>query len=95
MKCLWVLFILGQVANAGNMNYQQENGYYETNDTVYGKHPSKRKVYTIKALETLAVYGATKIFPKYEQEIVRGASSVVWGVIYYDHKQGITMGFKW
>jgi len=95
MKFLWVLFIAGQLLNAGNMNYQQESGYYEINDGIYGKHPSKKKVYTVKALETLGVYGATKIFPKYEQAIVGGASGFVWGIICYDHKQGVELKVRW
>ncbi len=95
MKPLWILFIAGQILNAGNMNYQQENGYYEINDSIYGKHPSKQKVYTIKALETLGVYGATKIFPKHEESIVAGASGFVWGFIYYDNKRGIELKYEW
>ena len=95
MKVLWALFIAGQLLNAGNMNYQQEHGYYEINDSIYGKHPSKGKVYTVKALETLVVYGATKILPKYEEAIVAGASGFVWGFIYYDNKQGVAFKFKW
>lgn len=96
MKLLWVLFIAGQIVNAGNMNYQQENGYYEINDRIYGKHPSKNKVYSIKAFECLGVYGATKIFPKYEKPILGAVTAGVWGMIYYDHKKlGITLGFNW
>jgi len=31
VKFLWALFIAGQIISAGNMNYQQEAGYYEYN----------------------------------------------------------------
>ena len=95
VKTLWILFIAGQILNAGNMNYQQEHGYYEINDGIYGEHPSKGRVYTVKVLETLAVYGATRIFPRHEEAIVAGASGFVWGFIYYDNKRGIDLKFRW
>ena len=77
------------------MNYQQEHGYYEINDRIYGKHPSKKKVYTIKAIETGAVYIGAKIFPKYEKPLLVGSNLVVWNMIYCDHKRGITLGVEW
>ena len=43
MNYLWALFIAGQILSAGNMNYQQEAGYYEINHYVYSRHPSKER----------------------------------------------------
>ncbi len=94
MKLLWVLFIAGQIVSAGNVNYAQENGYYEIN-SIYGEHPSKQKVYAIKAAECLALYGLTKAIPKYEEHLLVSASSIVWTFIYYDNRRGLTLGFKW
>jgi len=48
MNWLWALFIAGQILSAGNMNYQQEMGYWEINP-IYEKHPSKQQVYFTKA----------------------------------------------
>ncbi len=95
MKLLWILFILGQFLNAGNMNYQQANGYYEINDQMYGKHPSKKEVYTIKALEVGGVYGLTKILPMCKIEILIGANLTVFGVMIYDNKKSVKFGFEW
>ena len=94
MKTLWILFLAGQILSAGNVNYQQEAGYYEIN-SLYGEHPSKQKVYTIKAIECLGIYGLTKAFPKYEEHILVSANSVVWTFIYYDNQRGIALNFRW
>jgi hypothetical protein len=94
VKLLWVLFITGQILSAGNMNYQQENGYYEIN-SLYGKHPSRQEIYTIKATECLAVYGLTKAFPKYKEHILVSANTMVWTFIYYDNQRGIALNFRW
>ena len=94
MNYLWALFIAGQIISAGNMNYQQEMGYYEIN-FIYGKHPSKEQVYITKAVEVGVVYGLTKLMPKYEKEIVSFASGVCWGFIYSDKQKGIHLGFRW
>lgn len=94
MKYLWVLFIAGQILNAGNMNYQQQNGYYEINP-IYGEHPSANQIYKIKALECVGLYGLTKIVPKYEKPMLVLANTVVWGMIYMDNKSGISLAFRW
>jgi len=94
MNYLWALFIAGQIISAGNMNYQQEMGYYEINP-IYGKHPSKEQVYITKAVEIGAVYGLTKLMPKYKKEIVSFANGVCWGFIYSDKQKGIHLGFRW
>ena len=91
---LWVFFISMQVFQAGNINYQQEAGYYEINP-LYGRHPSKEKVYLIKAAETAVVYGATKIFPKYERPILLFCMAVQVGFFVYDRQQGISMSVRW
>ena len=55
------------------MNYQQDQGYYEINPVyhVYGDmHPSDEQIYLTKGLEIAAVYGATKLWPEYEKEIL-------------------------
>jgi len=90
MEILWALFIAGQIYGAGNINYQQEAGYYEINP-IYGKHPSKERVYLTKAAQVGAVYALTKIFPKHEKKILIGANSVVLGFILYDCNMGISM----
>ena len=90
MKTLWVLLILGQLYSAGNMNYQQEEGYYEIN-SIYPKHPSKTRVYTTKAIEIAGVYGLTKIFPRYEKTILIGANVLCWGFIIDDRRKGISV----
>ena len=72
------------------MNYQQEQGYYEINP-LYGKYPSKERIYITKALGIGCVYGLTKAFPKYKRKILIIANSVAIGFIYYDYRQGIEM----
>lgn len=94
MKVLWVLFMAGQILNAGNMNYQQEIGYYETT-SYYSKHPSKKEVYVTKAAGTLAVYCATELLPGYKEPIMVGANLIVWGFIYSDKKNGISLSCRW
>ena len=94
MKLLWLLFIAGQILNAGNMNYQQENGYYEINP-IYGEHPSANEIYTIKAIECLGIYGLTKAIPEYEKPMLVVANMVVWGMIYTDKKNGIALSVRW
>lgn len=95
VKALWILFIAGQILNAGNMNYQQQNGYYEINDLVYGKHPSANEIYIIKTAECMAIYGATKVVPKYEKPILIVANIAVWGMIIRDKRSGIKLNFRW
>lgn len=91
---LWVLFLGLQVFQAGNINYQQEAGYYEINP-IYGRHPSKEKVYAFKAAEILVVYGLTRAFPKYEKEILGCCVTVQLGFFVYDKHQGISMNMRW
>ena len=93
MKALWILFIAGQILSAGNMNYQQEMGYYEINP-IYSEHPSKNQVYLTKAVEIGLVYGATKIFPEKKKEILTGSNFVCWGFIVTDKFKGIHLGFR-
>ena len=88
-KTLWILFIAGQFINAGNINWQQENGYYEINP-IYGKHPSEQRVIITKVAETVALYGLTKAMPKHENKILVAANVIVWGFITYD---AIHIGF--
>jgi hypothetical protein len=90
MTALWATFIALQVFSAGNINYQQEQGYYEI-CPIYGRHPSKERVYITKAAEIGIVYGLTKLFPKHEKGILIGASTVVVGCFVYDHSVGISM----
>ena len=77
------------------MNYQQEHGYYEINDGIYGKHPSSQRVYTTKAIECVGLYGLTKAAPKYEKPILVVANAIVWGMIYSDYKRGISLSLRW
>ncbi|MCK5610508.1 hypothetical protein KAR91_52025 [Candidatus Pacearchaeota archaeon] len=93
MKALWILFIAGQIINAGNMNYQQDMGYYETTP-YYSRHPSKSEVYLVKVGGTIAVYATTKILPKHETLILLGANVVVWGFVYDDYKKGIALNLR-
>lgn len=86
----WILFIGLQVFQAGNGNYQQEMGYYEAND-LYGKHPSKETIYLIKAAEIGVMYGLTKLFPEYENELLLGGSLAIIGCIIYDTQQGVAL----
>lgn len=76
------------------MNYQQESGYYEINP-IYGKHPTKEIIYTIKAAECIGIYGFTKIFPKHKKATLVIANMIVWGMIYRDHNHsGIALNFR-
>ena len=94
MNYLWVLFVAGQILSAGNMNYQQEMGYYEIN-RIYSKHPSKQEIYWTKGIETGLIFAATKIFPEYEKEILIGSNVVCWGFIINDRVKGIAFKFRW
>jgi len=92
MNLLWGLFIGLQVMSAGNINYQQEHGYYEINPIyhIYGdRHPSKEQVYLTKVIETGGVFVATKIFPEYKEAIVKGASTICVSFMVYDGVTGI------
>ena len=91
---LWVLFIVAQALNAGNMNYQQDMGYREINP-IYGEHPDKGRVYLTKAAEVGLVYGLTKLFPEHEDEILGVASGVTIGMLVYDRGMGIGFKFSW
>jgi len=93
MNYLWALFIAGQIISAGNMNYQQEMGYWEINP-IYGKHPSKQQVYITKVVEIGMVYGATKLFPKHKKMILTLSNGICWGFIISDRQKGIKLGFK-
>ena len=93
MKTLLILFIAGQILSAGNMNYQQEKGYYEIN-SIYSKHPNKKEIYLTKGIETGLVFAAIKIFPEYEKEILAGANTFCWGFIVGDKIQGIKLGVR-
>ena len=92
-KSLWGLFIAGQVLSAGNMIYQQEAGYYEINH-IYGKHPSKARIYSTKIAETALIYGVTKLYPKYEKHILGGANVICWGFIINDRRKGISFNLR-
>lgn len=93
MKALWILYFLGQFLSYGNMNYQQEIGYYEINP-VYVEHPSSREILVTKLTETAILYGFTKAYPKYEREVMTGANMFVWGFIVYDRFEGIKFGLR-
>ena len=98
MKSLWILFILGQIFSAGNMNHQQEAGFYEINPIyhIYGDmHPSKDQVYLTKAVEIAGVYGLTKLFPKHKKAILGTACGLTLGFIAYDNMMGIKMKVRW
>ena len=76
------------------MNYQQDQGYYEINPVyhVYGDmHPSDEQIYLTKGLEIAAVYGATKLWPEYEKEILSFATGVTFAFIAGDKMSGIEM----
>jgi len=90
MKTLWALFIIGQVFSAGNMNYQQETGHYEINP-LYGRHPSKERIYLTKVIQVGGVYAATKIFPKHKKKILGAVTTIVYSFIIYDKSIGIGM----
>lgn len=92
-KTLWTLLIAGQIISAGNMNYQQDVGYYEVNP-IYGEHPSALRIYVTKAAETALIYGATQLYPKYERHILTITNVVCWGFIYNDHRKGIGMSLR-
>ena len=93
-KALWILLIAGQVLSAGNMNYQQETGYYEINP-IYGDYPDRGRVYLTKAVELALVYGATKTAPGYKTEILAGSNMLCWGFIASDRMKGISFGMRW
>ena len=95
MNWLWAAFIAGQILNGGNINYQQQNGYYEINQAIYSKHPDSKRVWITKGLETGVVYGLTKIFPDKKKEILTGANFTVYGFIISDKFKGIHLGFRW
>ena len=91
MNILWASFIALTIFNAGNMNYQQDAGYYELNP-IYGRHPSSERVYLTKAIEVAGIYGLTKMYPEHKKDILIGANSIVLGMIMYDkHHAGIAM----
>lgn len=93
MKTLWTLFIVGQLLSAGNMNYQQEAGYYEINP-IYGRHPSCERVYVTKIAEIGAIYGLTRVMPKHKKKILVGANVICWGLIIDDRRKGIAFGLR-
>ena len=93
-KALWIVLIAGQILSAGNMNYQQEAGYYEINP-IYGEHPNSGRVYLTKAAELVLVYGATKLMPDYETQILAGSNMLCWGFIVSDRMKGISFGMRW
>ena len=93
MKLLWILFIVGQIFSAGNMNHQQDECYYEINP-IYGKSPSKERVYYTKGAEILSVYAATKILPRHSKSILKCANIGVYGFIVDDKRKGISMNLR-
>lgn len=93
MELLWIFFIAGQIFSAGNMNHQQEEGYYEINP-IYGKHPSSERIYYTKGAEVLGVYGLTMWKPQYKLKILKGANAGVYGFIIDDHRKGISMSVR-
>ena len=94
MKLLWGALIVGQLLSAGNMNYQQEAGYYEINP-IYEDHPSKNTIYFTKVLEIGLTYAATKVFPEYKKGILIGANVACWGFIITDRMKGIKFKLVW
>ncbi len=93
MKLLWILFITGQIFSAGNMNHQQNEGYYEINP-IYGRHPNKERVYYTKGAEILGVYAATKRFPQHSTKILKVANMGVYGFMLDDKRKGISMSLR-
>lgn len=88
------MLTIGQTLSAGNMNYQQDQGMYEVNP-IYGKHPSKERIYATKAGEVAALYGLAKIFPKHEKSLLKIANMVNLGFMIDDQRKGIELKFKW
>ena len=93
-KALWIALIAGQILSAGNMNYQQEAGYYEINP-IYGQHPDRGRIYCTKLVELGLVYGATKLMPRHKTAILAGSNLVCWGFIFDDRMKGISFGMRW
>ena len=89
-----MLFLIGQVLNAGNMNYQQVFGYYEINP-LYGKHPSKFRVYVTKGIECLILLVLVMVLPKHAVWLLIVSNVVVWGFICYDRIKKIPFEFRW
>jgi hypothetical protein len=87
---LWTLLIVGQIFSAGNMNYQQEHGYYEINP-LYPKHPSMERIIFTKSAELGGVYLATKKFRRHKKIILKVSNSLVYGFIVNDKRKGISM----
>ena len=90
---LWTLLIVGQIFSAGNMNYQQSEGYYEINPA-FNKHPSSERIYYTKAATMLGIYGFTRKYPEYEKPLLIAANIQVYGFILYDNKKGISMSLE-
>lgn len=96
-QALWGTFLTTQVIDAGRINYQQEQGLYEINPVyhVFGdRHPSKEQVYLVKGVETGMVWAATKVFPKYEEEILGIAIGVQFGFYISDETKGVSFGLR-
>lgn len=90
---LWILLIIGQICSAGNMNYQQDKGYYEINPA-FTKHPSKERIYYTKGASMLVLYSLTKAYPKYKKPLLIVANAEVYGFILYDSKKGISFTLR-
>lgn len=90
MTALWTIFITLQIVGAGSINAQQAAGMHEINP-IYGRHPSKERVYLTKAAETLALYGLTRALPEYEAKLVGAAIAVQLAFFAYDDAKGISL----
>jgi len=90
----WWLFFVGQVMQWGNINWQQEHGYYEMND-LYGDHPSKQKVGWIKAGELTVVYLLCQEFPEHRNKLLKFVNVVTYGMMIYDAcHNGVALEFR-
>jgi hypothetical protein len=91
----WWCFVVGQVLQWGNINWQQAHGFYEMND-LYGEHPSKQKVGWIKAGEIALSYAFCKKYPEHRNVYLKACNIVVYGLMVWDSlHNGVAVQFRW
>jgi len=102
---LFIFFLIGQILSAGNMNWQQAEGYREINP-LYGKHPSIQTVYIIKIIQTALIYYVLSFvlynkFTTHDLALVLVLISLIivnlicWGFIAYDRIKDIPFKMVW
>lgn len=91
-KVLAGTFLAGQAVNYGQANWTlTEPNWHEVNPII--EQIGTNHLLAWKLGTSALTLSAAHLFPKWRKPILVGASTIVWGFVFYDLSQGV--GWRW